>query len=73
MRAQYLHEVEAARVGLHVKGQEVERDHVALGLVEHPLTLLVVRVGARVVGGPDLPRTREGATTSWRYRGWGRE
>lgn len=54
----YLNIVKATGPALYVKGQEVECDHVAVRLVDDPLTNLVVGVGVGMVGGPELPRPR---------------
>lgn len=54
MNFEYLNKVIYTGATLDVEGEEVEGDNVALWLVDDPLTLLVVGVGIRVVGGPDL-------------------
>lgn len=46
----YLNKVIKAGVSINVKWQEVEGDHIALWLVNDPLTDLVVGIGVGVVG-----------------------
>lgn len=49
---------------LNVKGEEVESDHIALGLVNDPLARFVVGIGVRVQGSANLTASREGSSTS---------
>lgn len=61
----YLHIIKGARAAsLDVKGEEVESDHKALGLVNDPLTHFVVGVRVRVHGSADLTGSRERSSTS---------
>lgn len=47
----YLDKVKTAWASFNIKRQEVKGDHVALWLVNDPLTDLVVGIGVGVVGG----------------------
>lgn len=62
----YLNKVITTGASFNVKGQEVEGDHVALGLVNDPLTDLVVGIGVGVIGRVKLPSPRQSASTSWK-------
>lgn len=54
----YLNKVKCAGAPLNVKREEAECDHVALRLVNDPLTELVVGIRVRVVGRAQLSRPR---------------
>lgn len=61
----YLHIIKGAcAASLDVKGEEVESDHKALGLVNDPLTHFVVRIWVREHGSADLTVSRERSSTS---------
>ena len=61
----YLNKVKTTSPSLNVKWQEVEGDHIALWLVDDPLTDLVVGIGIGVVWRAYLPSPRQSTTTSW--------
>ncbi len=61
----YLNIIEGTcAASLNVKGEEVESDHIALGLVNDPLAHFVVGIGVRVQGSSNLTGSREGSSTS---------
>ena len=61
----HLNKVETTGASFNIKGQEVECDHKALGLVNYPLTDLVVGIGIGVIRRVKLPSPRQSTSTGW--------